>query len=102
MMKSNNPFCSACLESDCVVSLDETCAMIRAYRSASTTASISINDLTCVIDQHLNRVHESNVSSKEKLAVAKSLNALRFGLMLMSKKRHKLRAVTKPAEVARQ
>jgi len=30
-MKKDNPFCRACKEKDCVVSLDGTCAMIRKY-----------------------------------------------------------------------
>lgn len=35
-MKSDNPFCNACTESDCLVSLDETCAMIRAYKKSTS------------------------------------------------------------------
>lgn len=35
-MKSNNPFCNACTEPDCLVSLDDTCAMIRAYKTSTT------------------------------------------------------------------
>lgn len=30
----NNPFCSSCKESDCCVSGDGTCAMIRKYLTA--------------------------------------------------------------------
>ena len=29
---ADNPFCMACQESGCIVSLDGTCAMIRAYQ----------------------------------------------------------------------
>jgi len=30
-IKSDNPFCENCLEPDCLVSFDGTCAMIRRY-----------------------------------------------------------------------
>ena len=33
-MKKDNPFCEACTEPDCTISMDGTCAMIRVYMKA--------------------------------------------------------------------
>ena len=33
-IKRDNPFCSVCKEKDCLVSMDETCEMVRKYLKA--------------------------------------------------------------------
>ena len=53
-MKTDNPFCEACKESDCVVSLDGTCAMIRKYLVAVENER-KVNMLTRALHDAINK-----------------------------------------------
>jgi len=51
---TNNPFCEACKESDCVISLDGTCAMIRRYLDAVENEK-KVERLTKALHDAINR-----------------------------------------------
>jgi len=53
-MKTDNPFCEACKESDCVISLDGTCAMIRKYLVAVGNEE-KVEKLTKALHDAINR-----------------------------------------------
>lgn len=42
--QNNNPFCTACQETDCLVSFDGTCAFVRIYQKAKTTQTLDLNE----------------------------------------------------------